>query len=140
MIRSPDFRRIAGVALAASLLAGPAGCRPAQHVAAEKAGLVRGGMTRAEVLRTLGEPDTREYLLADEAGEVWRYSYRQGLDPNPWKVLIGVAALTAYVALTIATCWRTLPSWSEPDQQPYSWDVRVIFDPESGCVRRVVVP
>ena len=91
-------------------------------------------MTREEVVQTLGEPETRIYKLPDDAQEVWIYWFGQGLDPNPWNVVVGVIAILGIVAAT--SKGGGLHSY-DPSEFSGDFGVRVLFDADAGVVRQV---
>ena len=91
-------------------------------------------MTRAEVVQTLGEPESRIYKLPDDAQEVWIYWFGQGLDPNPWNVVVGVIAILGIVAAT--SKGGGLHSYG-PSEFSGDFGVRVLFDADAGVVRQV---
>jgi hypothetical protein len=128
--------RVVCVALAACLLMASSGCIPSHEVAAEKAGQVRVGMTRAEVVQTLGEPETRIYKLPEDAQEVWIYWYGQGLDPDPWNVVVGIVAILGIVIAT--SNGGGLHSFG-PSEFSENFGVRVLFNAEDGVVQQVYV-
>jgi hypothetical protein len=121
------------VALSLCLVGG--GCRSATDVASEKANLILPGMTRKDVLRTLGEPDGREVRSGKEPVEIWNYKYGQGLDPDPGRLLVGVIAFIGVVALAFATCSSgSLASLAPQDDY---CGLQIEFEAKDGLVQGI---
>jgi len=132
-------RRGLCAALSVCLLASASGCRSAEECAVEKSGLVKRGMTRDEVERLLGPPDSKDLRPDQPSSEIWHYTYREGIDPSPIKVIATLVLFSAIVALLVALRCTNLPNLSGGTNAPDTCRIRILFVAETGRVRWVEV-